>query len=96
MIVVITSGAHWRNVHVPDEETRQFAHIFDPDSPEGVPVEAHNFITYATALGKSLGPHILLRPEEEWAEPEADQLEVMLSDWQNIVETATRIAVEIR
>ena len=42
--VLITEGAHWRNVHMPPiEASRQFAHKFDPDCPEDVPHQAITF-----------------------------------------------------
>ena len=100
MVITITSGAHWRDTSAPQLTGGpfQYAHIFDPDSPEDVPHEAHNFITYAAALGNYIGPHILLRPDTtvDWDKSEWDEIEVMMSDWREIVESATHIAVEIR
>ena len=54
-VTTITSGAHWRDVHVPQNsaQPRQFAHIFDPDEPEDVPHQASNFITYANAVSNN-------------------------------------------
>jgi hypothetical protein len=109
MIVTISSGAHWRNLDVPSDAD-QYAHIFDPESPEDVPHDAHNFITYAVALGLPDAAIILLRPEDEWPDwaapveehsarhfgPEDDHIEVMMSDWKAIVESATGRQVEIR
>lgn len=110
-VVTITSGAHWRNVGVSQVDTeRQFAHIFDPESPEDVPHEAHNFITYANALGEYEDPIVLYRPDEdipEWVAPieahsarhfgpEDEHIEVMMADWVQIVTTATGRKVEIR
>lgn len=110
MIVTITSGAHWRNVHVP-HDAEQFAHIFDPESPEDVPHEAHNFLTYGRSLGFPDAAVILYRPLDEdelpdWVSPmephsarhfgpDEDHIEVMLADWKMIVETATGMTVEI-
>ena len=93
-ICTITSGAHWRNMDVPPDAD-QFAHVFDPESPEDVPHEAQNFITYAQALGFPDAPIVLLRPEDEredWMAPvedhsarhfgpEDEHIEVMLADW---------------
>ena len=110
MVVTITSGAHWRNVDAtPGEES--YAHIFDPESPEDVPHEASNFITYLNALGGCEGPLVLYRPDDTdipgWIAPiephsarhfgpEDDHVEVMMSDWKQIVESATGKVVEIR
>lgn len=86
MIEIISKGAHWRNVHL-QEGPCQFAHVFDPDDPEDVPHQAHNFMTYAKALGNFDSPFVLIGP--------ADQA-VHLSDWAQIVSTATHVPVEIR
>lgn len=108
MLVTITSGAHWRNVDI-DPEADQFGHIFDPESPEDVPHEAQNFITYFTALGGSESI-VLFRPDDEppdWVAPveeysarhfgpEDEHIEVMLADWKELVESATGRQVEIR
>lgn len=110
MPVTITSGAHWRNVDVP-QDADQYAHIFDPESPEDVPHEAQNFITYATALGWPDAPIILYRPDDadivDWINPveahsarhfgpDDDHVEVMMADWKMLVESATGRQVEIR
>lgn len=112
MTLTITSGAHWRNVDVPvSTEARSFAHIFDPESPEDVPHEAGNFLTYARALGGA-SEIILYRPMDDdelpdWVAPieahsarhfgpEDDHIEVMMSDWASIVTGATGLPVEIR
>lgn len=110
MVITITSGAHWRNVGVSQVEADQFAHIFDPESPEDVPHEAHNFITYYRALGGCEGSVVLYRPTEDlpdWVAPieehsarhfgpEDDHIEVMMSDWVQIVETALSKKVEVQ
>lgn len=108
--VTITSGAHWRNVDVP-QDAEQYAHIFDPESPEDVPHEAHNFITYLNALGGCDEPLVLYRPETvvipDWVAPvedfsarhfgpDEDHIEVMMADWVTIVETATGQRVEVQ
>ena len=108
MIVTITSGAHWRNVGI-DPDADQYAHIFDPESPEDVPHEAQNFITYANALGWPDAPIVLYRPDEDDEPhhpvethsarhfgPDDDHVEVMMADWKELVETATGRTVEIR
>ena len=107
--VTITSGAHWRNVDI-DPDATEFGHIFDPESPEDVPHEAQNFITYMTALGGCQSV-VLYRPDDEdlpdWVAPlephsarhfapDDDHVEVMMSDWKTIVESATGKKVEIR
>lgn len=86
MTVIITRGAHWRNTHLVDEPS-QFAHVFDPDDPEDVPHQAHNFMTYAKALGNFDSPFVLIGPEDQ---------AVHLCDWAQIVQTATGVQVEIR
>ncbi len=108
-VITITSGAHWRNVGVSQiDEPRQFAHIFDPESPEDVPHEAHNFITYYRALGGADGV-VLYRPTEDlpdWVAPvepdsarhfgpEDDHIDVMMADWVQIVESALSVKVEV-
>ena len=110
MTVTITSGAHWRNMDA-ESGADEYAHIFDPESPEDVPHEAHNFITYLNALGGCEGPLVLYRPDDtdipDWISPlephsarhfgpEDDHVEVMMSDWKQIVESATGKVVEIR
>jgi hypothetical protein len=106
--VIITSGAHWRNVGV-SHEADQYAHIFDPESAEDVPHEAWNFITYYNALGGCEGSVVLYRPDDEPQEwmhpieahsarhfgPEDDHIEVMMSDWVILVETALSKRVEV-
>jgi hypothetical protein len=97
-IVTISSGAHWRNMAVESETNNgrdNFAHIFDPDEPEGVPQQAHNFITYAAALGYSPAPHILIAPEEDPDPVEQAHVNVMMADWSQIVSTATGVEVRI-
>ncbi len=96
MIITISSGAHWRNVGLKpgDYSEDQFAHIFDPDEPEDVPHQAHNFMTYATALGACAQPFVLIAPEDE-DEPEQSHVHVEMSDWQAIVESETVVKVEI-
>ena len=97
-VIVITKGAHHRNTHIPerDDEPRQFAHRWDPDSPEDVAHQAGNFKTYATALGGYVPPIVLLAPPMPDDPNEADHIRVNLSDWASIVRTSTGHQVEIR
>jgi hypothetical protein len=88
---VITEGAHGRFIHTSRDPNRQFAHIFDPDSPEDVAHQAHNFATYASCLGSHASPVVLIGPTERGA-----YVEVQLSDWKSLVSTATRMPVVIR
>jgi hypothetical protein len=95
--VLISSGAHWRNVHLPsDEAERQFAHRFDPDEVEDVPHQAWNFITYANCLGAHASPFVLISPPKSGDAAEQQHIEVELSDWVHLVQTATRVPVVIR
>ena len=100
MIITITSGSHWRNVGLNvahDFVEDQFAHVYDPDDPEDFYRQAQNFITYSNALGKSLAPHVLLRPEYEDTDTnEEAHIEVELADWAAVVSTATgtRVVIE--
>jgi len=91
MVIVITAGAHRRNVHMPEltDEPRQFAHRFDPDEAEDVPHQCQNFLSYATALGGNVGPHILLGPDDIVSR-------CFMRDWAQIVSTATGVRVETR
>ena len=88
-VVVITKGSHRRNVHLPDLEGVQFAHRYDPDDPEDVPHQVSNFLNYATALGTSVGPHVLLGPDDTVSR-------CYMRDWAQIVESATHVPVKIR
>lgn len=108
-VETITSGAHWRNVDIP-EDAEQYAHIFDPESAEDVPHEAGNFITYYKALGGCEGSVVLYSPADEIPEwmhpieahsarhfgPEDDHIDVMMADWKILVETALSKKVEIQ
>lgn len=98
MIITITSGAHWRNVHLPNLEGElvQFAHRFDPDEPEDVPHQANNFLTYANALGGFTTPHVLIGPPKGDDEIENAHIAVEMSDWAAIVSSATGSKVTIR
>ena len=97
-VIVISSGAHKRNVNLPPlgDEPRQFAHRWDPDENEDVAHQAQNFTTYATALGAYEPPIVLLSPVIPATGPEYDHVKVNLSDWASVVETATGKPVEIR
>lgn len=95
--ILITSGAHWRNTHLPPlSESRQFAHRFDPDEAEDVAHQAHNFTTYAKALGSYDSPFVLISPSQTDDPVEQQHVEVELSDWVSIVSTATGVRVETR
>jgi hypothetical protein len=96
--VVITKGAHRRNVHLPhlSDEPRQFAHQWDADEAEDNAHQAHNFITYATALGGYAEPVVLLPPPETDDTTETARRATMLSDWSDIVGSALDMKVEIR
>lgn len=97
MIEIISKGAHWRNVHLPEtSEPRQFAHIFDPDEAEDVPHQAQNFVQYGNALGSHVGPHVLIGPGPTDDPIEDQHVLVELCDWRMIVESATHVPVEIR
>ena len=96
-IVVVTKGAHARNTHIPpfEDGPRQFAHRFDPNEVEDVPHQVQNFIQYANALGGYHPPIVLLSPKMGDDEAEWDHIQVEMSDWRSIVETATGMAVDI-
>ena len=111
-VITISSGAHWRNTGLEkhaDYSGDQFAHIFDPESPEDVPHEAQNFLAYMKALGRPAEPLVLIAPEDplpEWIAPveplsarhfgpEEDHVNVMMADWCQIVATATGMKVAI-
>lgn len=99
MILTITRGSHARNVHLPSldpDEPRQFAHRWDPDDPEDVPHQAHNFLTYANALGGYVEPIVLIPPPFTDDEVDNDHIRVNMGDWRDIVQTATGLKVEIR
>jgi hypothetical protein len=95
--VVITKGAHARNVHMSnDHDRRHFAHQWDNDDLEDTAHQAHNFVTYATALGGYEPPVILL--PGKYPEDPADHahMNVCLADWASIVGSALDTEVEIR
>lgn len=95
-VVVISFGARGREGDfAPFDDSTQFAHRFDPTTPEGVPMEARNFILYAAALPRSASPHILLAPPPVDDERAQMLTEVRMSDWTQLVETATGVPVVI-
>jgi hypothetical protein len=96
-VVVITKGAHARNVHMPhpSEGPFQYAHRWDPDEQEDCPHQAHNFLTYAHALGGYTPPMIVLADRREDPNDQAEQ-NCHLADFASIVGTALDTEVEIR
>ncbi len=99
MIVTITAGSHDRNTHLPpfdQDDPRQFAHRWDPDDPEDVAHQASNFITYAVSLGGYVPPIVLIPPARPEDDREWDHIQVNMSDWADLVKTATGMDVEIR
>lgn len=98
-VIVITAGAHRRNVNMPSitDEPRQFAHRWDPDEEEDVAHQAQNFKLYADALGGYVPPIVLLSPDPMPDDQvECNHIKVNMADWASIVETATGLPVEIR
>jgi hypothetical protein len=108
-MVAITAGAHWRN---PDaKQGTEYAHLFDPESPEDVAHQAQNFILYAQALGSVVEPLVLVRPNDDelpsWVaplephsarhfDPSDAHVEIMLAECAQVIEGATGMKVEIR
>ena len=98
-VIVITKGAHHRNVHLPamSDEPRQFAHRWDPNENEDVAHQVQNFKLYADALGSYESPIVLLSPDPMPSDQnECNHIKINMADWASLVTTATGRPVEIR
>lgn len=88
---LITEGSHTRFNPVG---SGAFAHAWLPNDPEGREVQAWNFITYANALGGS-DSYVLVSPDRCADEAEWEHECVEMTEWAQIVESATGKHVEI-
>jgi hypothetical protein len=97
-VVVISKGAHKRNVHMPDPNNGpyQYAHQWDAGDPEDCPHQAQNFLTYAKALGNWCSPCVLLPDRSVGEGEDRSEMNCHLADWVSIVGSAMDTEVEIR
>jgi hypothetical protein len=90
--VVITAGPH--EACVRHEAVGRFAHRYVGD-PEGHEPEATWFLRMASAFGGT-PPYVLVRRELPDDPALAERLICEMSDWVQIVESATNSKVEVR
>jgi hypothetical protein len=99
-VYLISWGAHGRNPDAPREvpllRPVQLAHRFDYNDPEDVAHEATNFIQYATALGGSDGPPVLLVDDSGLDDPDKSHFWINAIDWASIVDSGldTRVVIK--